>query len=236
MILKDKVVVITWASAWIGKAIALRIAKEWAILALVARSSDSLEAVKKEALELWAANVLTCVCDLSKVSDINATTTKILEELGWVDVLINNAWIWQKLSQLEEVDPEYIDQLIAVNFTGTIHMTHRLLPSMKSRDNETALINVSSKSWIWAAAWQSVYAATKWWVRGFTDVLKLDLQGTNVRVAGIYQAGTRTEMFEKTGEDFPVEKFTDPADLADTIGHMLTLPPKIWLNDVRVEF
>lgn len=236
MELKNKVVVVTWSSAWIGKAVALRIAKEGSILVLVARSSDALEAVKKEALELGAASVLACVCDLSKVSDIDATTTKILEELGWVDVLINNAWIWQKLSQLEEIDADYVSQLIAVNLSGTIHMTHRLLPSMKSRDNETALINISSKSGIWAAAWQSVYAATKWWVRGFTDVLKLDLQGTNVRVAGIYQAGTRTEMFEKADEDFPVEKFTDPADLADTIGHMLTLPPKIWLNDVRVEF
>ncbi len=236
MILKDKVVVVTGSSAWIGKAVALRIAKEWAVLALIARSGDALEAVKKEALELWAASVLTCVCDLAKVSDIDATTGKILEELGGVDVLINNAWIWQKLSQLEEVTPEYINQLIAVNLTGVIHMTHRLLPSMKNRGTETALINVSSKSGIAAQAGQSVYTATKYGVRGFTDVLRADLNDTNVRVAGIYQAWTNTEMFAKTGEDFPVEKFTDPNDLADIIGHMLTLPPKIWLNDVRVQF
>ncbi len=236
MILKNKVVVITGASAGIGKAIALRLAWEWAVLVLLARSHNALEVVKTEALEKGAESVHTYVCDLARVSDIDTTTQKIISELGRVDVLINNAGIWQKLSQLEEVSSEDISQVIAVNLSWVIHITHRLLPIMKAQTDETALINIASKSWITPQWGQALYTASKYWVRGFTDVLKLDLKETNVRVAGIYQAGTSTAMFEKAGEDFPIEKFTDPNDLAETVAHMLTLPPKIWLNDVRVEF
>jgi hypothetical protein len=52
----------------------------------------------------------------------------------------------------------------------------------------------------------------------------------------VYQAGTNTKMFQNTGETMPLEKFTDPADLANVIEFMLSQPPKIWLHDVRVQF
>ena len=109
------------------------------------------------------------------------------------------------------------------------------MPELKNR-KESAIINVSSKSGVVPQAGQSVYTASKYGVRGFTEVLKADLKGTNVRVAGIYQSGTNTKMFEKTGEDFPIQKFTDPADLAAVIVYMLSMPERIWLHDVRVEY
>lgn len=87
-----------------------------------------------------------------------------------------------------------------------------------------------------ASEWIGKQIALKHWVRGFTDVLKEDLKETNVRVAGVYQAGTNTSMFANTGETMPIEKFTDPADLENVIEFMLSQPPKIWLHDVRVQF
>ena len=70
--------------------------------------------------------------------------------------------------------------------------TSRLfLPELRSR-KEAAIINVSSKSGVAAQLGQSVYTATKYGVRGFTEVLKVDLKETPMRVAGIYQSGTNT--------------------------------------------
>jgi len=54
-------------------------------------------------------------------------------------------------------------------------------------------------------------------------------------VAGIYQGGTNTKMFEKSGDNPPIEKFTNPSDLADVISYMLSLPKKIWIHDIRVD-
>ena len=106
------------------------------------------------------------------------------------------------------------------------------------KQKEAAIINVISKSGVTAQEGQTIYSASKWGMAGFTEVLKTDLHGSHVRVASVYQSGTRTDMFMKTGEKFSaekLEKFTDPADLADVIVFMLSRPPKIWLHDVRVE-
>jgi len=84
---------------------------------------------------------------------------------------------------------------------------------------------------------QSVYCASKFGVYGFTEVLKLDLKGTNIRVAGLYQGGTNTQLFSKANElDKPLDNFTDPADLADIIVFMLTRPPKLWIHDIRITY
>jgi len=82
---------------------------------------------------------------------------------------------------------------------------------------------------------QSVYTASKYGVRRFTEVFELDLKDTNIKVADVYQSGTNTKMFEKAGDNFSTNKFTNPSDLADVIAYMLARPDKIWLHDVRIE-
>lgn len=82
-----------------------------------------------------------------------------------------------------------------------------------------------------------LYCASKYGVTGFTEVLKVDLKGSSVRVAGLYQGGTNTQMFSKANDlDKPLNDFTDPNDLADVIVFMLTRPAKIWLHDIRVTY
>ena len=235
MELKNKVVVVTGSSDGIGKEIALRLAKDGVKLALIARNEEKLAAVSKEALALWAASVNAYVCDMTDTHILESTTHVIASELGGVDVLVNNAGIWQKAMQLDEIESSTIESVIDINLTALIESTRLFLPMLRARD-EAAIINVSSKAGVVAQGWFSVYSATKYWVRGFTEVLKEDLKETNIRVAGVYQSGTNTGMFAKADEDFPVEKFTNPADLADVVGYMLWLPPKIWLHDVRVAF
>ncbi|MDD3661776.1 MAG: SDR family NAD(P)-dependent oxidoreductase [Candidatus Dojkabacteria bacterium] len=234
MKLKNKVIVITGASDGIGKQIALRLAKESSKLALIARDKIKLDEVSKEAKKLGAVDVRTYACDIRQTDKLEATIKTIISDFGAVDILINNAGIWQKLMSVDEIPKEVVDDVIGTNLSALIHITRLLLPTLRTRD-EAAIINVTSKSGVLAQEGQSVYTASKYGVRGFTEVLKLDLKDTNVKVAGVYQSGTNTKMFEKTGENFPTEKFTNPSDLADVIGYMLTRPDKIWLHDVRVE-
>ena len=235
MELKNKVVVITGASDGIGKSIALRLAKDNTKLVLIARNEEKLTAVKNQALELWAASVHTYICDISDTKLLESTIASIISDLETIDVLINNAGIWQKLMPVDEIDSQRVEKIIQTNLTALIHATRLLLPVLRKRD-EAAIINVSSKSGVTAQNGQSVYTATKYGVRWFTEVLKADLKETNIRVAGIYQSGTNTGMFATADQDFPIEKFTDPDDLADVVGYMLNLPKKIWLHDIRVEY
>lgn len=233
MNLKNKVIIITWASEGIWAAIALKLAEEWTQLALIARNKEKLDKVAEQAKSAWASRVETYSCDLQVQSQIETSVSSIKSDFWGVDILINNAGIWQKMMQLDEVESDTIDNVIGTNLTGLIHMTHLVLPVLRSRE-EAAILNISSQSGIQAQDGQSVYTATKYWVRGFTDVLKKDLKDSNVRVAWVYQAGTNTNMFGNTGETMPLEKFTDPADLADIIKYMLWLPKKVWMHEVRV--
>ena len=234
MKLKNKIIVITGASDGIGKQIALRLAKESSKLALIARDEKRLVEVSKEAKKLGAIDVKIYACDIRQTDKLEITIKSIISDFGSIDILINNAGIWQKLMPVDKISKEVVDDVIETNLLALIHITRLLLPTLRTRD-EAAIINVTSKSGVVAQEGQSVYTASKYGVRGFTEVLKIDLKDTNVKVAGVYQSGTNTRMFEKAGENFPTKKFTNPSDLADVIAYMLTRPDKIWLHDVRVE-
>ncbi len=234
MNLKNKIIIITGSSDGIGKQIALRLAKENSKLALLARDKKRLDEVSKEARKLGAVDVKNYACDIRQTDKLESTIKSIISDFGTVDILINNAGIWQKLMPVDQIPEDIVDNVIKTNLTALIHTTRLLLPTLRTR-NEAAIINITSKSGVVAQEGQSVYTASKYGVHGFTEVLKADLKDTNIKVAGVYQSGTNTKMFEKTGEDFPTEKFTNPSDLADIIAYMLTRPDKIWLHDIRVE-
>jgi NADP-dependent 3-hydroxy acid dehydrogenase YdfG len=121
-------------------------------------------------------------CDISDTAKISETVNSIKSDFGVIDVLINNAGIWQKRMQLDEVEKDMIDPIIQTNLSGVIHMTHSVLPIMREL-SEAAVINVISQSGVVAQDGQSVYTATKFGIRGFTDVLKKDLADTNIRIA-----------------------------------------------------
>ncbi|PIP57872.1 oxidoreductase [Candidatus Woesebacteria bacterium CG22_combo_CG10-13_8_21_14_all_39_10] len=234
MDIKNKVAVVTGASDGLGKQISLKLAKEGASLALVARNEEKLNEVKKEAEKLGSPKVICYPCDIQDKEQIKKTVQKIEVDFNEVQILLNIAGIWQKLNLLEDIPEGEVDSVINSDLTGMIHMTRLMLPILKRQD-EAIIINDSSKSGVTAQPGQSVYTAAKWGVRGFTEVLKEDLKDTNVRVAAIYQGGTDTEMFNKTGEHFNQEKFIKPEELANVIIFMLTRPSGIWLHDVRVE-
>ncbi|MFH1649146.1 MAG: SDR family oxidoreductase [Candidatus Woesearchaeota archaeon] len=235
MNLKDKVVLVTGASDGIGREIALRLAKEGVKLALLARDKAKLHEVSQLAKNAGSPEVEVFECDIRKSKDIISTVEKVLKKFKQVDVLVNNAGVWQKLGPLESISDKDIDDIVATNLTGLMYLTKALMLQLKSRP-EAIILNVISQSGVVAQEGQSVYTASKYGVRGFTEVLKAEFKDTNVRVGAVYQSGTNTKMFEKAGDYPPVEKFTEPADLAEVVAFMLTRPPKIWLHDVRVEY
>lgn len=235
MQLKNKIAIITGSSDGLGKHIALALAKEGVSLALVARDSKKLKAVIKEVETLGSLKAFFYQCDIKHLDQIKNTVSKIISDFGKVDMLINCAGIWQKKGILENISGEVVDDVIQTNLTGLIQFTKMVLPHLK-KQKESAIINISSRSGVTAQIHESVYTASKWGVTGFTEVLKVELKGTGVRVAGVYQGGVNTEMFRKTGEKFNQDHFIQPENLAEVTVFMLSRPPQIWLHDVRVEY
>jgi short-subunit dehydrogenase len=228
-----RTVLITGASDGIGKSIATKLAHQKYNLVLLGRDQGKLGVVK-QVCEAKGAVVQVHAFDLNDNIKRQEIVSQILASQQ-VDVLINNAGIWHKVGDVTTLDEEEIEQVVSLNLTSQILLTRQLLNHMRERTG-TAIINIISKSGIVTQAGQSVYAASKFGMKGFTDVLRIDTKDEPIRIAGVYQAGTATDMFTKAGDDFPVEKFTNPDDLADVIVFMLTRPDKIWLNEVHIAY
>jgi NAD(P)-dependent dehydrogenase (short-subunit alcohol dehydrogenase family) len=234
MDLKNKIVVVTGGSDGIGRHICLKLAAQGAQVALLGRDVERLARVEQEARAAGAPKTAGIVCDLQDVAQINAAITKIQTDFGGIDILINNAGIWHKAGPLDTISPEMLEATVQTNLTGLMQMTQAALPAIRAAD-EGAILNVISKSGVVAQGGQSVYTATKYGVRGFTEVLKEEEGANGVRVAGLYQSGTNTNMFAKAGEDVPNHIFTEPDDLADVVVFLLSRPAKLWIHDIRIE-
>lgn len=236
MDLKNKVAVVTGASDGIGRHVALKLAKEGVSLALIARNEERLNSVKEECIRLGSPKVEHFVCDISKRDEVKETVGKVISSFNSVDILLNIAGVWQKLNLLENISDEEIENVLDIDLKGMVYMTKYLVKHFKEEGKESIVLNVSSRSGVTAQEGQNIYTAAKWGVTGFTESLKTDLKDTKIRVATVFQGGTNTEMFNKTGEHFNQDKFIKPEDLADVVVFMLSRPPQIWLHDVRAEY
>ncbi len=140
-------------------------------MALLGRNAERLARVEQEALSAGAPKAAGIVCDLQDVAQINAAIAEIKADFGGIDILINNAGIWHKAGPLDTISPEMLEATVQTNLTGLMQMTQAALPTIRAAD-EGAILNVISKSGIVAQGGQSVYTATKYGARGFTEVLK----------------------------------------------------------------
>lgn len=226
MKLEGKIALVTGASEGIGKAITEKLAEAGVKVVAVSRN------IEENTLD---SPIISKNCDVSDQNAVQGLADWVKKEFGSVDIIVNNAGVWQKVSQLEEISDEIIEEVLRTNLLGTIYVTKAFLPLLREA-SEAALVNVISKSGVTAQAGQSVYTASKYGTKGFTDVLREDLKETNIHILGVYQAGTNTKMFEKTGENFPTEKFTEPKDLAEKIVAAIGSPDKLWINELHVNY
>jgi len=230
-------IVITGASEGIGRQIALKLAQEPNELILIARNKEKLKTVAEEIEKIGKAIALVEPTDLSQPEEIAALAANLGKEFGMIDGLINDAGIWQKTGQLDTIPSSVIHDVLQTNLIGLINVTKELLPLLR-KSSQASIINIVSRSGYMAQEGQSVYTASKFGVKGFTEVLRQDLKSTSIRVAAIYQGGTNTDMFRKAGESIPEEKyasFIPPEGIADVVSYMLHLPPNVWLPEVKIE-
>ena len=232
--LAGKRVAVSGGSDGIGRHICLKLAEAGCELAILGRDIARLEAVKREVESVNGARAHIFAADLNDTSLVSGLSAQIVSQMGGLDILINNAGVWHKSGPLDTIDEAMLLQTVQVNLTAAMILTRNVLPTLRAQD-EAAVLNVISKSGVIAQAGQSVYTASKYGMRGFTDVLKEDEAESGVRVAGLYQSGTNTGMFAKAAEDVPNHIFTEPDDLADLVVFMLSRPAKLWMHEVRVE-
>ena len=188
--LDGKVAVVTGASAGIGAATAHILASAGARVLLVARRQDRLKALQQEIGE--AAQFMAL--DLSDPSSASALMDHALAAFGKVDILVNNAGIL-RTSHHDDFDLDEFDQMIAVNYSAVVRASILFARHMKAQGTGQ-IVNVSSIGAGIAAAGTGIYGGLKLALERFTEVLRVELAGSGVRVGLVSPGTTSTEIFE----------------------------------------
>jgi short-subunit dehydrogenase len=189
--LKNKVVLITGASSGFGKDAAHLFAQEGARVVLAARRLDRLQMLANE-IHKNGGEAFAVPVDVNQRTEIELMVRTVIEIYGRIDILFNNAG-FGGLNWLEVLEPDRnIETQIQVNLTGLILVTQAVLPYMLER-RSGHIINMSSIAGWLAAPSYTVYAATKYGVRGFTTALRREVAPFDIKVSGIYPGPARTE-------------------------------------------
>src|SRR5947207_8424236 len=187
-------VVVTGASAGVGRATARKFARNGARVALLARGRDGLEAARKEVEEL-GGKALVVPVDVANAEQVEAAAVQIEAELGEIDIWINNAMV-SVFSPIKEMTPEEFRRVTEVTFLGCVYGTLVALKRMLPR-NRGVIVQVGSALAYRSIPLQAAYCAAKHAIRGFTESLRCELihDKSNVRVTMVQLPALNTPQF-----------------------------------------
>jgi len=187
------VAVVTGAAQGIGRSLALQLAAEGTALALADIDADGLEATAAAARS-GGVDVSTHLLDVGNAAAVAALPQAVLERHRRVNLLINNAGV-ALMGDIGEVTLADIEWLFAINFWGVVGMTKAFLPILQ-REPTAHIVNLSSVFGIIAPAGQGAYSASKFAVRGFSEALRHELEGSPVSLSVVHPGGIATAIAE----------------------------------------
>jgi NAD(P)-dependent dehydrogenase (short-subunit alcohol dehydrogenase family) len=202
MDLKDKVVVVTGASAGVGRAAVRAFAKKGAHVALIARGVDGLEGARRE-VEALGRRALVCPLDVADAGAVEAAADRIERELGPIDVWVNDAMV-SVFAPIIETTAEEFRRVTEVTYLGFVHGTLAALRRMRPRDRGV-IVQVGSALAKRSIPLQAAYCAAKHAVSGFTESLRTELlhDKSNVHVTEVQLPAVNTPQFSWSRAKLP---------------------------------
>ncbi|MBY4971806.1 SDR family NAD(P)-dependent oxidoreductase [Streptococcus suis] len=185
-------VLITGASSGIGKAIAYAFAESGDHLVITGRRFGKLEEIKQDIEKQFHVRVSIYSFDITNMEQTIINCQKILEEVGQIHILVNNAGLALGLDKFQDYDLTDMMTMIDTNIKGLLTVTRQLLPQMVS-NNEGHIINIGSTAGIYAYAGAAVYAATKSAVKVLSDGIRIDTIDKNIKVTTLQPGIVETD-------------------------------------------
>lgn len=225
------VVVVTGASSGIGAATARLFGQQGWRVVLAARRRERLEALARE-IEGKGSRALVVPTDVTQWEQVQHLAETTWTTFGRVDVLVNNAGLG-RLNWLEAMDPQRdIERQIRVNLIGAIWVVRAFLPGLL-RQGFGHIINVASVASYMALPTYTVYAATKFGLRGFTEALRREVEPLGLRVSAVYPGSVATEFghhatgpLQRHGHTTPPRLVLKAEDVARAIWQLARKPQR----------
>ena len=189
MNLTNKVVVIVGGSQGFGKSLAKLFIKEGAKVVIISKNKSSVELTSQE------INAISFVADVRSEESLNLAAEGIVSSLGSIDIWINSAGVFMKFPSNKPLNMDRAREMFDVNFFGTVLGSKVAINHFKK---DGAIINILSSAALDAtrAIGASLYASSKWAVRGYTDALRAE--NKDISVFSIYPGGMKTHLHDES--------------------------------------
>ncbi len=216
--LEGQVAIVTGASAGIGAATCDALAAEGATVVLAARSEDRLETLADDLEADHDVETLVVPTNVREAADVDALIDETVDTFGGIDVLVNNAGL-SRGSDVASMSTDEYETMQETNVDGLFYATRAAIPHVREREGH--LIFVGSFAGQYPRSFNPVYAATKWWTRGFAKSVAAQVGDDGVGVTIVNPAEVRSE-FETTDgttfrEHFEEGEASEPDEVADAI-------------------
>jgi len=238
---EGKRVLVTGASSGIGAAIAVGFAERNAVVGICARREDRLADVLARVQES-SPESRSWVVDLADLPGVDGFAARVVDELGGLDVLVNNAGI-PKRRAVRALTPEVVESVMAVNYLSPVRLTLALLPSLVARQGR--IVNISSVAARLGPPGEAAYSASKAALTAWSESMAADLADTGVRVHVVNPAVIDTELFQLPDNDpmsadeveaLPVDAVVEPVFAALAAGTFETYIPDFFAGLVEGKF
>ena len=238
--LQGKVALVTGASSGIGEATAIALAEAGAAVAIGARRKDRLDALATK-LRDGGARVLQLDLDVTDEQACTAAVARTREELGGLDVLVNNAGV-MLLGTIVGADPEDWRRMIDTNVLGVLYMTHAAIEGMVEQGSGD-VVNMSSVAGRTARKGAGVYNASKWAVNAFSESLRQEVTGRGVRISLVEPGAVATELTDHITQPEAKRVSQEMAagmtrlqaeDIARAVLYVVSQPQHVAVNEVLV--
>lgn len=239
--IKDKVVIITGASSGIGEAAAKRLAGEGAKVVLGARREDRLKSIADEIVN-GGGHAIHRALDVTSRSSNEDIVRLAMDAFGRVDAIFLNAGLMPS-SPVSALKTDEWDRMVDVNIKGVLNGVAAVMPTfLKQKSGH--ILATSSVAGLKAYPGGAVYGGTKWFVRDFMEVLRMELamEGTNIRTATIYPAAINTELLGTISDQQTADAMKglyanfgiSPDRIADVVAFALDMPEDTTVNEFTI--
>jgi 3-oxoacyl-[acyl-carrier protein] reductase len=231
MELKGRVVLVTGAGRGIGRALAHAFAGTGAKVALLGKTKKNLAEVQKELKDSGAPTVVLAA-DVTDEGAVSRAVAAAEQQLGPVDVLVNNAGIFVA-APVEKMDAVVFDRILSVNLRGPFLMSRAVLPGMKAR-KRGHIVNISSTAGRRGFAGGGAYCASKFGLAGLTEAMRYEARASDVRVSCVFPSTVDTSLVKKAGLDFKAESAIQPEDVAKAVVALVQMDDRAMVTALEI--
>ena len=239
--ISGKVAIITGASSGIGEATAKSLAEEGVSVVLAARRKNELEDIAHQ-IEADGGSALVVPTDVTDETELQQLVDQTVDAFGQIDILVNNAGV-MLLEEVQDADTDNFQQMVDVNLSGLMKLTHAALPVMQEH-GAGHIVNISSVAGRKSFPGSSAYSATKFGVNGFSEGLRQEVAGEDdIRITLIEPGYVDTELAEhipdeerkqQTKQALETMDSLTSMDIARSITYAVGQPAHVDVNELLI--